>query len=485
MSVPTTDSLDTIYASASLLHQGQRYDALIAQFKTLYGRAPEFIARSPGRVNLIGEHVDYSGFGVLPMAIERDVLQAVATTDDTKVQLANTNGEKYPARTFDYEGKEKVVAIDASSLEWSNYFKCGYKGMLESAQVTPKGMQVLVDGTVPAGSGLSSSAAFVCSSALAVVTASDLGLSKQELTEIAIVAERNVGVNAGGMDQAASVFSHKNYALHVEFVPKLATEPVQLPRDARFVIAHTLVTADKFTSGPRHYNLRVVETKVGARIVGRALFGAESTLDTYKEVMDRYFKDKSDVPVEQQMAQLLELAEKHLSHHDNGYTKEQMAEAAGLSVDDLVAQYMTRFPVVTDVFHLYKRAHHVLTESRRVLQFMQACQEPNALEKLGNLMNESQVSCDTMFDCSCPELNEICAIARANGALGARLTGAGWGGASVFLTTEDKVPGLIDAVKNKYYHVKFPELSEEKLNDAIFPTEPCSGATVFTGFDRD
>jgi galactokinase len=76
---------------------------------------------------LIGEHIDYCGFGVLPMAIERDVIIAgTATDENTNVTVSNIN-EKYPTRQFDWEGKEKIVTIDDSELEWSNYFKCGYK----------------------------------------------------------------------------------------------------------------------------------------------------------------------------------------------------------------------------------------------------------------------------------------------------------------------------------------------------------------------
>ncbi|KAI8085144.1 galactokinase [Halteromyces radiatus] len=497
MSVPTVDSLQSIYTNASLIKQGERYDTVIKQFNQIYGRFPEFIVRSPGRVNLIGEHIDYSGYGVLPMAIERDVVQAVATdASNTKVQIANMN-PKYPTRTFEYEGEEKVVTIDSSSLEWSNYFKCGYKGMLESSKekVTPKGMSILVDGTVPAGSGLSSSAAFVCSSALAVITANQLGLSKQELTEVAIVAERNVGVNSGGMDQAASVFAEKNYALYVEFVPKLKTLPVQLPSGASFVIAHTLVTADKFTSGPKHYNLRVVETKMGARILAHCLFGnkLDVVLDTYKQVMDEYFKTKQGISEQDQLTQMLTLVDRYLTN-TTGYTVKEMADAAGMVENDVVATYMTRFPVQTDVFRLHQRAVHVLTEARRVQQFIYICHQHeqdvnntnnnDVLKQLGDIMNSSHESCATSFDCSCPELDQVCNVARQHGAFGARLTGAGWGGAAVFLTTPENVPTLIQAVKEQYYHKNFPEFSKDQLDDAIFPTEPCRGATIFTGFDQ-
>jgi galactokinase len=96
------------------------------------------------------------------------------------------------------------VEIDASSLEWSNYFKAGLKGAAgllreKHGEYKPVNMEILADGTVPAGGGLSSSAAFCCASALAVLRAcGEDGVGKKELTELAIVSERSVGVNSGG-----------------------------------------------------------------------------------------------------------------------------------------------------------------------------------------------------------------------------------------------------------------------------------------------
>ncbi|RUP32842.1 107-domain-containing protein [Jimgerdemannia flammicorona] len=125
--IPTVDSLDKIYDEKKILSEGVRYNNLVIKFETVFGRAPEFITRSPGRVNLIGEHIDYAGFGVLPMAVDRDVIMAVATHhDNSKIRIANVS-DKYPKREFDFEGKDEVVTIDSTVLEWSNYFKCGYK----------------------------------------------------------------------------------------------------------------------------------------------------------------------------------------------------------------------------------------------------------------------------------------------------------------------------------------------------------------------
>ncbi|KAL0092546.1 galactokinase [Phycomyces blakesleeanus] len=493
VTVPVYDTLESIYDISSVAKQGVRYNRLIDQFTETYGRKPEFIVRSPGRVNLIGEHIDYCGFGVLPMAIERDVVIVGATTDaDSKTRLTNAD-PKYPPREFDYEGKEKVVTIDASELEWSNYFKCGYKGMLERANLDkPKGLSLLVDGNVPAGGGLSSSAAFVCASALAVIVANKLPSTKQELTEIAIVAERNVGVNSGGMDQSASVFSEKDYALRVEFVPRLSAQRVKLPQTKpalAFVIANTLVKADKFVTAPRHYNLRVVETKMAGLFLSKAL-GLPKTVDTLKEVLDLYFASSS-LTEEQKLTQLLERAEElfpeEVASGGNGYTLDEVSAMVGWSKDELHEKYMSRFPVQTDFFRVRQRTHHVLTEARRVYQFSDACEDQssdNTVKVLGELMNESQDSCKNMFDCSCPEIEQICEIARRHGAYGARLTGAGWGGSTVMLTDVTNVDKLINAIKDEYYRPTFPTMSEEELDDAILSTKPCSGSAVFDGFKQ-
>ncbi|KAI9484184.1 MAG: galactokinase [Benjaminiella poitrasii] len=488
--VPSFDSLDKIYDPTAVPKQDKRYKKILAEFEKVHGRKAEFVVRSPGRVNLIGEHIDYCGFGVLPMAIERDVIIVGATTDDdTKVRVANINSQKYPAREFDYEGKEKVVTIDSTQLEWSNYFKCGYKGMLEKFRLDkPKGLFLMVDGTVPAGGGLSSSAAFVCASALAVVTANKLSISKTELTEIAIVAERNVGVNSGGMDQSASVLSEKDFALHVEFVPKLHTAPVPLPSTnpkLAFIIANTLVTADKFVTAPRNYNLRVVETHMAALFLAKVL--NLPSVDTLKEVYDLYYKDSSLSQVER-FSDLLAKAEQHYPNDNtngNGYTLEEVSKMLDIPVKELQARYMTRFPVETDYFRLVQRTKHVLSEASRVIEFHKACensQGDSTLNVLGDLMNASQESCDKLFMCSCPEINNVCEIARKNGSFGSRLSGAGWGGSTVHLTTEDNVPKLIDAIKNDFYRKVYPNITDEELDDAIIATKPCSGAAIYTGF---
>lgn len=208
-SVPYARSLQDIYTQDALASQGVRWNHLLSKFQSTYGHHAQFVSRSPGRVNIIGEHIDYSLYSVLPMAITADALLAVSTDvkpskeGTFKVQVANVQGAKFPPRELDIPND--AVDIDATVHEWTNYFKCGLRSALEllrkkhGASFKPASMQILMDGTVPSGGGLSSSAAFVTASALAVLTANgEKNVDKTEMTELAIVSERAVGVNSGG-----------------------------------------------------------------------------------------------------------------------------------------------------------------------------------------------------------------------------------------------------------------------------------------------
>lgn len=209
--VPTASALADIYTDDALPIQTKRWSSLLSQFEAEYGHPASVVARSPGRVNIIGEHIDYSLYSVLPMAITADAILAFSVTDtpaDSEtftLRVANAQSDKYPSRTFEVPiGAD--VPIDSKVHEWSNYFKSGLSGALEllrrkhGKDFRPKGMKILMDGNVPVGGGLSSSAAFVSASALAVMLANgEKTVDKTELTELAIVSERAVGVNSGGL----------------------------------------------------------------------------------------------------------------------------------------------------------------------------------------------------------------------------------------------------------------------------------------------
>ena len=158
----------TEYSHISAHPDKARVGGLLQRFEERFGRTASIVISVPGRVNLIGEHIDYCGYAVLPMAIEQSILVALAPTDSATVILENTKAEKYPKFECDFG---KGVDIDTSDgPKWHNYFLCGVKGVLQDAAAgetgsNSKGMRVLIDGTIPPSAGLSSSSALVVAGA--------------------------------------------------------------------------------------------------------------------------------------------------------------------------------------------------------------------------------------------------------------------------------------------------------------------------------
>jgi galactokinase len=496
--VPVAKSLEDIYTEDALPIQTSRWDNLLSQFQTTYSHPAQFVSRSPGRVNIIGEHIDYSLYSVLPMAITADVLLAVSTFEDTSstsytLKVANVQSSRFPSHEFSlpYE----TVDIDASVHEWTNYFKSGLRGALEllrkkyGAEFKPKSLEVLMDGTVPAGGGLSSSAAFVSASALAVLYANGYtSVDKTELTELAIVSERAVGVNSGGMDQSASVFSVRGSALSVSFLPSLKATPVQFPKtdpELSFVIAQSFVAADKHVTGPVCYNLRVVECSLAAAYLHAVLDKTSTPLPpdsgplgiSLRGFQDSYFRNSSK-PFAEQLTELIALTNATLPQ--DGYTREEIAPVIHLSVPELNARFTSTFPVRAEKFKLRQRALHVFSEALRVHRFLALLASPAATPdlsaQLGALMNATQDSCRDVYECSCAELDELCTIARRAGSLGSRLTGAGWGGCSVHLVPAGKVDSVRKAWEREYYSKR--ALTEEQREAAVVVSKPGGGSAV-------
>jgi len=304
------------------------------------------------------------------------------------------------------------------------------------------------------------------------------------------------------MDQAASVFSLRGTALYVSFKPSLECENIEFPQtdpELTFVTAQSFVAADKHVTAPVCYNLRVVECTLAAVFLAKA-FGLKKELPTDSSPLgvslrgfhDTYFEEKEGVSdntkvsvseFETQLTKLIQHTENYLPQED-GYSRGAICDLLGISEDELNKRYMSKFPVRADRFMLRQRALHVFTEALRVIRFRSLLSSPptngkELLESLGELMNTTQISCRDIYDCSCPELDELCDLARAAGAAGSRLTGAGWGGCSVHLVPKDKVEAVKKAWEEKYYRKRFPDITEEKLAQAVVVSKPGSGSVLF------
>ncbi|XP_011873350.1 PREDICTED: N-acetylgalactosamine kinase isoform X2 [Vollenhovia emeryi] len=159
-----------------------RLKTLAAHFASKYNVEPAFFVRVPGRVNLIGEHIDYCGYSVCPMAIEQDILVAVTLSKANEIHLTNVD-PKYKDFQCSFENAGSCISESESGPSWYKYFLCGVKGALEviPAESVPTGILVAVWGNIPPNSGLSSSSALVSAALLSVVHASQLIAKKRNM----------------------------------------------------------------------------------------------------------------------------------------------------------------------------------------------------------------------------------------------------------------------------------------------------------------
>jgi galactokinase len=356
-------------------------DRLVQRFEAAYGRRPAGVWRAPGRVNLIGEHTDYNDGFVLPIAIPDAVTVAAAARDDGRVR----------ATSLQAEGELDVLVASlapGADRGWSAYV-AGVAWALAEAGVPVPGADLVLDGRVPLGAGLSSSAALECAVGAALADLAGATVEPMALARLAQHAENDfVGAPTGLMDQAAAVLCTAGNALLFD-VRSLATRQVPFrPADAGL----TLLVID---TGVRHehaggeYGDRRRSCEAACRELGVA---------SLREV-----SDGGDPDVVERLA------------------------------DDV----------------LRRRARHVVTENARVLAACTAL-EAGDWAGFGAAMTASHASLRDDYEVSCAELDVAVDAALAGGAVGARMTGGGFGGCAIALVPAGAAGAVTDGVGARY-----------------------------------
>ena len=223
---------------------------LLAAWDERFGGQPEALVRAPGRVNLIGEHTDYNGFPVLPIAIDKSIRVEFTERSDGLI-IARNSATEFKSFSFDYSKEIKPF----KKGDWGNYVKAAIWGLKEALELKPcklKGFDATFRGNIPIAAGLSSSSALVVASALTFLSVNNIDLQALELAEILSKAEKFVGTEGGGMDQAVSLMALKDHALKIDFFP-LRTTAISIPSDFVFVVCNSMIRAPK-TESARHFN---------------------------------------------------------------------------------------------------------------------------------------------------------------------------------------------------------------------------------------
>jgi len=373
--------------------------------------------RSPGRINLIGEHIDYNDLSVLPMAIGRHVRLLVRPRADARVRIASL-AHGFEPREFALGGDIPPYPVG----DWGNYVKAAVQA-LARAHDGLHGFDAVLDATLPVAAGLSSSSALVIGVALALLGANNRTWDPIPLAEMMAQAERYTGTQGGGMDQAICAGAVEGTASRVDFAP-LRITPVPVPPDWRFVVAHSLSRAEKSGAAQQTYNRRTVECREALeRVAGRG--GRDGR--GYRELL-----------AEHPAAELVATAEQVLDGD------------------------------------LLKRFRHVVTEADRVYRAEAALQAAD-LPTFGTLLTASHVSLRDDYEVSSPALDELVGIAEAAGAVGARLTGAGMGGCIIAVARAQKVEAVLDRLRTEFY---VPRAPKGPLGDHLFLADPAGGARV-------
>ncbi len=208
----------------------------------------------PGRVNLIGEHIDYLGLPVLPMAIRRHLTLRWSPRGDRVIRAVS---EAHGAREFEWT--EEIAP--SPSGDFANYLKAAAQAVGRRWGIGT-GIECEIASSIPEAAGLSSSSALVIAAALALLRARGAPWDFSELMEVLPEGERYVGTRGGGMDHAVCLEGREGCALKIDFNP-LATEPVRVPRDWAFFVAHSLRRAEKSGAQREEYNRRRALAEAG------------------------------------------------------------------------------------------------------------------------------------------------------------------------------------------------------------------------------
>ena len=351
-------------------------ELVIKTFQEKFGVSPAFIARAPGRVNLLGEHVDYNDGFVLPAAIDRATYVAFSGSEnDVSILVAADFDESVHFAPANIASKTQ---IDGSPMpEWATY-PAGMMWAFSQAGFDAPAMRAVFSSDVPRGSGLSSSASVEMAFGVAWRQLAGWNQPPMELALLGQRAEVNyVGVNCGVMDQFASACGQIDHLLYLD-CRSLQWQTVPLSPDVSIVVADTTIRR-KLTSG--EYNKRHDACEIAVKLLKEDLPGITALRDVSSQDFNRL---ASKLPTE-----------------------------------------------------VEKRARHVVEEIERSRQAVSLLESGN-FARFGQLMNDCHASLRDLYEVSCPELDLMVRVAQAlPGCYGARLTGAGFGGCTVNLVARE------------------------------------------------
>ncbi|MBE5747638.1 MAG: hypothetical protein E7352_05665 [Clostridiales bacterium] len=453
--------------------QKTRYMQLLEFFVEKYGDKKVIITRSPGRVNLMGRHIDHRGGGINVMATDKDIVFVSAMRDDDEIRIANvdenfpdkcfsigkTLGEKRYEKWLDYLADERVVKELADSNGcWSNYIKSAVIKAQFETETPLCGMDMAASGTIPVAAGLSSSSSIVVAVMEAVVALNGLNLSDKEFINLCGEGEWFVGSRGGAGDHAAMKCGKANRIVHLGFKPFTLGESAAFSDRYAVIVANSMLKAKKSEGSKDKFNAKVAAYEFAFMLIKR-LFPDYGFVE---------FRDIAKVRPYSEIYRILKAI------------PETVTRGAVLA---LLPEYKERLKqifathIAPDVYDLRGVALYGISECVRAERCMQLLNEGRYAD-LGEMMKISHngdrvggakitdelldalaeqnadvaLQCGT-YDCSTPQIDYLCDVLNAtDGVLGSEIVGAGLGGCVVALVEKAKANAVIDVINEKYYN---------------------------------
>lgn len=490
--------LREVYGADGVAEAEARLARLLDGFVANYGDREVVVARAPGRVNLMGRHIDHRGGGVNVMALDRDTIVIASPRDDDVVSVANVDasypygsfsigaelgaasgkGDATAAEWLEYLASAPVVAALARSRgNWMNYVKSAVLRFQMATDIPLQGMDLFVGGTVPAAAGLSSSSSIVVAVAEAVVALNSLNISTRRFVDFCGEGEWFVGSRGGAGDHAAMKCSSRGKITHLGFKPFEIGESLSFDGKYAVLVADSLEKAKKSEGAKDKFNARVASYEFAfmllkkhfpdkALVEFRDLASVRPVADLY-----RMLRKLPEMATREEIAAMLpdsaaRLGEIFATHADPGGYDLRAVALYGVSECARSARFMEALKARDYALlgEMMKRSH----EGDKLKDFRVT---DAMLDDLAARCADVALECGA-YGCSTERVDEMCALLDAvPGVLGAELLGAGLGGCVVALVEKAAAAAALAALEQGYY-------APRRLEPAAFVSPPSAGSCV-------
>lgn len=456
----------------NILQQRQRYLELLRKFADKYGDRKVVITRAPGRVNLMGRHIDHRGGGINVMATDCDQVFVAARREDDVIRISNVD-PVYPDRVFSigdmlslgtneswlqYLSDERVkAALQENMGDWANYVKSAVLRAQLFVDHPLSGMDMVASGNIPVAAGLSSSSALVVAVMEAVEALGCLNMDEREFIDLCGEGEWFVGSRGGAGDHAAMKCAQKNTIVHLDFKPFKVGERLPFSDEYAILVANSMLQAKKSESSRDAFNEKIACFEFALMLLRRA----------YPQYELKEFRDLASIRPYSKVYEMLRSLPETITR---GGIK-ALLPAHKQQLEDIFATH--KEPLV---YELRSVALYGVSECARAKKFTEILQQDD-YHGIGQMMKISHngdrlgvppitdaflnelIQQNVPFElqsgayrCSTPEIDVLCDLLNATeGVLGSQLVGAGLGGCVVALIRKNDTAAVIDAVNRGYY----------------------------------